>query len=137
MLGIQMKDLGAWSGTNRACDTFAGHDSDDDADATLCVLRGPPPGNRNYASRAAPSNVTPGRDPQSEGRRTAVHTPDSRMTNGSSRSGNPNSSPAFPDQRLSRPEKGKQASSGCLCLAENDSATAHQFDALRGGASVG
>ncbi|KAL3246772.1 hypothetical protein MRX96_057503 [Rhipicephalus microplus] len=136
MLGIQMQDLGAWSGTDLACDTCAGHDSADDADATFSVLRGPPPGYRSYASRAATSNVTPGRDTQSKGRRTAVDTPDSRMTNVSSSSGNPNPSPAFPDQRLSRPDKGKQASGVCLRLGENDSATAHHFDSLQGVASV-
>ncbi|KAH8010211.1 hypothetical protein MRX96_017113 [Rhipicephalus microplus] len=134
MLGIQMKDLGAWSGTDRACDTCAGHD--DDTNANLSVLRGTPPVYRSYASRAATSNVTPGRDPQSEGRRTAMNTSGSRMTNVSSSSGNPNLSPAFPDQRLSRPGKGKQVSGVCLCLGENDSTTTHHFDSLRGGASV-
>ncbi|KAL3202649.1 hypothetical protein MRX96_053355 [Rhipicephalus microplus] len=136
MLGIQMKDLGARSGTNRACDTCAGHDSADDADATFSVLRGPPPGYRSYASRAATSTVTPGRDPQNEGRRTAVDTPDSRMIKVSSSSGIPNSSQAFQNQRLSCPRKGKQASGVCLHLAENNSATAHHFDALQGVASV-
>ncbi|KAH8010212.1 hypothetical protein HPB51_026264 [Rhipicephalus microplus] len=137
MLGIQMKHLGACSGTDRACDTCAGHYSADDADATFSLLRGPPPGYRSYASRAATSNVTPGRDPQSEGRCTAVDTSGSRMTNVSSRSGNPYSSPAFQDQRLSLPGKGKQASGVCLRLAENDSATTHHFDSLQGVASVG
>ncbi|KAL3246739.1 hypothetical protein MRX96_057470 [Rhipicephalus microplus] len=82
--------------------------------------------------RTSPRDATP----QSQGRRTTVDTPDSRMTNVSSSSGNLNSSPAFPDQRLSRPEKGKQVSGVCLCLGENDSATAHPFDSLQGVASV-